>query len=114
RTRERRRTRATATRSRPAGTCAGTWRRRPALLVVRLDGVVGGVLPFREPGEFPDRRVITLQHRPALLVGHAGTTQDRLRILPVLLRQRGIAAKLPHQIEQFRHVISPWEPIIRH
>src|SRR3546814_13662570 len=73
----RRRTPATATRWQPAGTCPGIRRRRRWLLVVGLDGVVGGELPVLQPGELLDRRVILRDHRPAPLIGQSRSEARR-------------------------------------
>src|SRR3546814_7215483 len=84
----RRRTPATATRWQPAGTCPGIRRRRRWLLVVGLDGVVGGELPVLQPGELLDRRVILRDHRPALFIGQSGALPHPLRILVVFSGQQ--------------------------
>src|SRR3546814_8930964 len=68
-----------ATRWQPAGTCPGIRRRRRWLLVVGLDGVVGGELPVLQPGELLDRRVILRDHRPALFIGQYGALHHPLR-----------------------------------
>src|SRR3546814_452237 len=82
-------------------------RRRRWLLVVGLDGVVGGELPVLQPGELLDRRVILRDHRPALFIGQSGALHHPLRVLVVFSGQRGIAAELLHQIKQFRHLVFP-------
>src|SRR3546814_20686194 len=86
-----------ATRWQPAGTCPCIRRRSRWLLVVGLDGVVGGELPVLQPGELLDRRVILRDHRPALFIGQFGALHHPLRILVVFSGQRGIAAETLHQ-----------------
>src|SRR5690606_35277341 len=77
------------------------------LLVVRPDRVVGRELPVLQASELLDRRVVLPRHRLALLVGKPCALHHALRIPIVLCGQRGIAAEPLHEIEQFRHLVSP-------